>query len=133
MKNINQTLSEGQSNDLDELIMADVRGHLRNYGDWRRLSEVTGVSYTTIENYAYGYTRRPHQHTTTSLMDGMGLGDQLRNAYYSDTPVARAKALGERSPELVRAHAKRTTLSKGYAKMTREAVSAFKKNNPGKK
>ena len=79
-KRINQDRSEGLSNDLDELIMADVRGHLRNYGDWRKLAQATGVSYSTIENYAYGWTQRPQQHTTTRLMEGMGLGDKLRKA-----------------------------------------------------
>lgn len=107
MQKINLNLPEGiGTNDLDEIIMADVRGHLRNYGDWKRLSEETGISYKTIENYAYGWTRRPQQHTTTRLMEGMGLGDQLQKAYHSDTPVGRTEALAKRSPALKHAHKK---------------------------
>jgi hypothetical protein len=106
LNRINQTRSEGLStgvlsNDLDELIKADVRGHLRNYGDWKKLTQDTGVNYQTIANFAYGVTQNPQQRTLTRLMDGMGLGDMLREAYRSEKPVFAAEAL-KKAPAPVR-------------------------------
>jgi hypothetical protein len=99
---MNPTLSEGQgSNDLDELIKADVRGHLLNHGDWKKLSQDTGVGQSTIENFAYGVTTNPQMRTLTRVMDGMGYGDIIRAAYKSDKPVFSEAAL-KRAPKNVR-------------------------------
>lgn len=102
LKRINPNLPEGQgSNDLDELIKADVRGHLFNHGDWKRLAQDTGVGKATIENFVYGTTVNPQMRTLTRLMDGMGYGDKILAAYKSDVSVFSEAAL-KRAPKNVR-------------------------------
>lgn len=119
LKRTNPTLSEGQDtgdriNDLDELIKADVRGHLRNYGDWKKLAQDTGINYQTIANFAYGVTQNPQQRTLTRLMEGMGYGEQLRQAYYSAEPITTAQAL-KKAPTGVRTRYKKLQAAKAQA------------------
>jgi len=97
LKRLNPNLSEGQdtgneATDLDEKIKADVRGHVRNAGSWKKLAEISGVSYSTIANLAYGDTANPQQRTLTKLMVAMGYGEALSKAYDCETPVYSVEA-----------------------------------------
>ncbi|MFT5831972.1 MAG: hypothetical protein ACI9SY_000350 [Candidatus Paceibacteria bacterium] len=131
LKRINPTLAEGQSigdmtNDLDELIKADVRGHLHAYGSWKKLAETANVSYSTIENLAYGVTKNPQQRTLTQLMSAMGHGAKIREAYRSENPVLTAAAL-KKAPSGVQKRYKTRLAAQTAAIKKRAAKKAKKK------
>jgi len=105
-KRINQILDEGTYGDDWERVLADFAGHVYNAGDWRELADKAGVSYATVENIAYRYTRSPHLRTVVSIMDALGRGDELRAALATNTPLSEAEALKLRPAAIKRRYQK---------------------------
>jgi transcriptional regulator with XRE-family HTH domain len=121
-KRINPTLDEGPEETWEE-TMANIRGHLRNAGDWNHLAKDANLAKATIANIAYGYTRSPHARTLMSLMVALGRGDEFKAAIASDEPLSKKEAIQSRPPAVRRHYAK---LAK-RAKLRAEAASVINK------
>ena len=91
-KRIDPTLPEGLDGDVWQRVMADVRGHVRNAGDWSTLAVESGLSKATISNIAYGITKSPHFSTVYRLMAALGREDLLNDAIKPDKPLTLAAA-----------------------------------------
>ena len=91
--------------------MANIRGHLRNAGDWNQLAKDANLAKATVANIAYGHTRSPHARTLMSLMVALGRGDEFKAAIASDEPLSKQEAIQSR-PAAVKRH---------YAKLAKQA------------
>ncbi len=103
--------------------MANIRGHLRDAGDWKQLAKDANLVKATIANIAYGYTRSPHARTLMSLMVALGRGDEFRSAIASDKPLSKQEAIQSR-PAAVKRH---------YAKLAKKSKLRSESNTVTKK
>lgn len=122
-KRINPTLDEGPEQSWEE-VMADIRGHLRNAGDWNQLAKDAHIAKATIANIAYGHTRSPHARTLMNLMIALGRGDEFRAAIASERPLSREEAIQSRPAGIRRYYAK---LAKQARQRRDESNNSLKK------
>jgi transcriptional regulator with XRE-family HTH domain len=91
-KRINPTRSEGLDGDVWERLLADIRGHIFEFGDFKKLSEQTGLCVGTISRLAYGETGSPHMRTVIKVMDALGKSDPVLKAFRSEKPISTVQA-----------------------------------------
>lgn len=86
-KRINPTRSEGQNGDDWERLLADVRGHIWEFGNFNTLAKRANLSNATVSNLAYADTRSPHMRTVIKIMTALGKSDPILNAFKTEKPV----------------------------------------------
>lgn len=122
-KRVNQTLSEGLDGDKWQEFLANVRGHLRNDGDWKSLADEANMVVSTIRNIAYGKTRSPHAFTIYRLMAALGRVAEFEQAVASDTPMSldEAKRLNRNYQQRLKRKQNKAA-SRKVGKVAKEAV-----------
>lgn len=106
-KRINPTRSEGLDGDVWERVLADVRGHIWEHGDFAKLAVAANLSATTVSKLAYGETSSPHMRTVIRIMDALGKSEPVLEAFKSQKPVSLQRATGWKSTR-AKLKAKRT-------------------------
>lgn len=113
-KRMNQNLPEGLNGDEWDRLVADIRGHLWNSGDWGILAAKANVNPQTISKLAYGETKSPHFFTIFKIMVALGKKDRFMRLFETNDPVfeseakkLKPKTKWARRPERKRPHLKR--------------------------
>lgn len=86
-KRINPTRTEGLDGNVLERLLADVRGHVWEFGDFKTLAKQANLSTSTVSDLAYADTRSPHMRTVMKIMTALGKSDPILNAFKAEKPV----------------------------------------------
>jgi hypothetical protein len=83
--------------DVWERLLADVRGHIWDHGDFSKLAATADVSVSTVSKLAHADTGSPHMRTVIRIMDALGKSDPILEAFESKNPVSISQARKRKS------------------------------------
>lgn len=82
-----------------EVLLDNIRGHVwqRYAGKFEDLAAIALLHPKTVEDFAWGKTRRPHFETIVRILSALGLHHKVAQVLGIDQPISREAAANQRN------------------------------------